>query len=120
MSQFNIPILEFFGTFYLKKRLNFAVGENNSTRAPQLKNQTIAQEKQLNSTTGTKQLNLVAGNLTQFTNMRKQLNSAVGTKQLNSAGGNQLNSAAGVNQLNSVPPSSACTAFTAELAILFY
>ncbi|GFS91659.1 hypothetical protein TNCV_4866711 [Trichonephila clavipes] len=49
MSTFNIPILPFFVHIFLKKQLNLAVGENNSTRPLNSKTKTVAGEKQLNS-----------------------------------------------------------------------
>ncbi|GFY05462.1 hypothetical protein TNCV_218441 [Trichonephila clavipes] len=45
-----------------KKQLNLAVGENNSTHPLNSKIKTIAEEKQLNSATGTKQLNSTGEN----------------------------------------------------------
>ncbi|GFS76271.1 hypothetical protein TNCV_4668051 [Trichonephila clavipes] len=66
---------------------------------------------------------------TQLSSRNEQLNSAAGTKQLNSSGTKQLNSSVGTKQLNSAlpstastacnrlqPPTTACTAFTAESA----
>ncbi|GFW45784.1 hypothetical protein TNCV_4495051 [Trichonephila clavipes] len=104
MSTFNIPILPFFVHIFLKttqlscRRKQFNSPLNSKTK-------TIAGEKQLNSATGTKQLNSTGEN-----NSTGRMNETTQQEKTTQFGSR--------NEPTRLCP--ACTAFTAESPFLIY